>query len=259
MRRGVVALLLVLALPAEAGAKGDVAITVCGASGCAMVEGSAGVRSVLAHPREESIAPPPVAEFYSVRFAGEGDPRVGYYVPGAGLLATIDDAGERTGVEGVATWTRVPADGAEALARTVRGLRPFPEPVVRSAEVGYERVADPSGYAGLFELEPERASVPTRWDWKPIVLAADRPNPWTNGTRLAYSPSGKVLRRGQELVRLPDGVVADLEARAPLGGRADSRWKGALVGAASALLLVGLVAAVRGVRRAPRRPSPAAR
>jgi hypothetical protein len=261
VRRAAVALLLVLALPAEAGAKGDVAITVCGASGCAPVEGSAGVRIALAEPRSESVPPPPVGGFYSLRFAGNGEPGVAYYVPEGRLLATIDDAGDRTGVEGVATWTRVPTAGADALARTVRGLRPFGEPVVTGAEVGYESVDDPSGYLGLFELGARGAAVPARLDWKPVVLTADRPNPWTDGTRLAYSPSGKVLRRGQELVRLPDAVVADLEARAPLaaGAGGESRWKGALVGGAAALAVVGVVAVVRGARRALRRPSPAAR
>jgi hypothetical protein len=259
VRRGVLALLVALVLPAEAGAKGDVAVTVCGASGCVAVEGSARARSSLAHPDVESVSPPPVGEYYSLRFAG-AYPSHGYYVPRDRLLVTIDRAGARTGVDGVATWTPVPAAGAEALARAVRDLRPFQEPEVTRAEVGFEPVANPRGYLRLFEIESTGAAVPLRGDWRPIVLTADRPNPWTDGTRLQYSPSGKLLRRGQEIVRLDDAVADDLEARAALTDGGRTAWIGALVGAVLALALVFLVAAVaRAARRALRRPSPAAR
>jgi hypothetical protein len=255
VRRGVVALLIALVLPAEAGAKGDVAVTVCGASGCVDVAGSAQARSSLAHPEVESVAPSGVGEYYSLRFVG-AYPSRGYYVPGARLLVTVDRAGARTGVDGVATWTPVPAAGEQALARAVRGLRPFGEPRLTSAEVGFEPVANARGYLGLFDLETTGAAVPVRGDWRPIVLGADRPNPWTDGTRLSYSPSGKLLRRGQEILRLPDEVARDLDARAPLADDGGRAWTGALVGAALALALVCLAAAVlRGVRRAPRRRS----
>ena len=252
-----VALLLALVLPAEAGAKGDVAVTVCGASGCVAVEGNPSARSSLAHPDVESVPPPPAGEYYSLRFVG-GYPGRGYYVPQGRLLVTIDRAGARTGVDGVATWTPVPAAGAAAIARAVRNLRPFARPELTGGEIGFEPIADPSGYLRLFEVESTAAALPLGLDWRPIILTADRPNPWTDGTRLSYSPSGKVLRRGQEIVRLPDAMARDLDARSPLGGGA-SGWNGALVGAALGLALVCLVAAIaRGARRAPRRHSPAA-
>jgi hypothetical protein len=255
VRRGVLALLVALVLPAEAGAKGNVSVTVCGASGCVAVQGSARARSSLAHPHVESVPPPPVGEFYSLRFVG-AYPSRGYYVPGAELLVTIDRAGARTGVDGVATWTPVPAAGAEALERAIGGLRPFREPALTGAEVGFEAVEDARGYLRLFELESAGAAVPARGDWRPIVLSADRANPWTDGTRLSYSPSGNLLRRGQEIVRLEDAVAADLAARAPLADGGRTRWSGAFIAATLALALVCLAAAVaRGARRGPRRRS----
>jgi hypothetical protein len=260
MRRRVLVLLVALVLPAEAAAEGYVSVTVCGASGCVAVEGSPSARSSLAHPDVESVPPPPVGAYYSLRFAG-ADPSRGYYVPQARLLVTIDRAGARTGVDGVATWTPLPAAASEALARAVRDLRPFAQPELTGAEIGFEPVADPRGYLRLFEVESTGATVPVRGDWRPIILSADRPNPWTSGTRLSYSPSGKLLRRGQEIVRLPDETAADLEARNSLAD-ADAGgggwWRGALVGAAAALVLLGVGVAARGARRAPRPRSPAA-
>lgn len=260
MRRWVVALLVALVLATEAAAKGDVAVTVCGVSDCVAVEGSARARSSLARPNAESVPPPRIGEFYSLRFVAAGSaPNVGYYVPEAGLLVVIDEAGARTGVDGVATWTAVPAAGAAALAQAVDGLRPFPEPELTGAEVDFEPVADPSGYLDLFEVESAGDAVPSPGDWAPIVLSADRPNPWTDGTRLSYSPTGKLLRRGQEIVPLPAAVARDLEARAPLAEPGRQPWLGALIGAALALALVAFVAwFAKGVRRAPRRRSPAA-
>lgn len=261
MRRGVVALLVALVLAPEAAAKGDVAVALCGASGCAQVAADAPARSALAWPHLESVPPPPVGDFFRLRFAVRGGaPRVGYYVPDAGLLALVDGGGLRTGVEGVATWTRVPPAGAAALRRALEGLEPFPAPRLTSAEIGFRPVAEPRGYLELYGVEPAGRAVPAPGDWTPIVLGADRPNPWTDGTtRLAYSPSTRQLRRGQEVVRLPEAIAAAVEARAPLAEARPRAWLGAAGGAALALVLVGLAAlSVRGARRAPRRRSPAA-
>ena len=80
MRRGVVALLVALVLAPEAAAKGDVAVALCGASGCAQVAADAPARSALAWPHLESVPPPPVGDFFRLRFAVRGGaPRVGYY------------------------------------------------------------------------------------------------------------------------------------------------------------------------------------
>jgi hypothetical protein len=247
---------LALALPAEAAAKGDVAVTVCGANGCSEVVGDVAARSALAWPNLESVAPPPVDAFYSLRFEGDrgSGPKVGYYVPRHGLLAVVDAEGARTGVDGVATWTAVPEAAHSALAQAVEGLRPAGEPRLTGAEIGFRPVDEPRGYLELFEIEAAGPGPPPApGDWTPIVLEADRPNPWTDATRLAYSPSTKALRRGQEILRLPDDVAANLEARAPLEGA--RVWRGAFAGAAVALILVLVAVASRAARRAPRRRS----
>jgi hypothetical protein len=259
MSRGVAALLLALVLAPASAAKGTVAVTVCGANGCAEVGGDAEARTALAWPNLESVAPPPREAFYSLRFESQldGGPEAGYYVPNAGLLAVVDAEGVRTGVDGVVTWTPVPGAARAALAEAVEDLRPTGEPRLTGAEIGFRPVEEPRGYLELFDVEPAGpAPAPAPGDWTPIVLEADRPNPWTNGTRLAYSPSTKALRRGQEILRLPDEIASDLDARAPL---AEPRvWRGALAGAAVALVLLLVAVAARGGRRAPRPRSPAA-
>lgn len=236
-------------------------MTVCGASGCTELVADAPARTALAWPHLESVPPPAVDAFYSLRFgASGGAPRTGYYVPGAGLLAVVDDGGLRTGVDGVATWTAVPAAALGALRRAVAELRPFPRPTLTGGEIGYRRIEDVNGYLDLFSVEGHGPAAPAPADWQPIVLSGDRPNPWTDGaTRLLYSPSTKQLRRGQEIVRLPAGIAADVAARAPLAGTDVRVWRDAAVGAAVALVLLGVAAlAVRAARRGPRRRSPAA-
>ena len=133
------ALAALLAAPAPAGAKGAVAMSVCGANGCHRVERVAVRDGVDAYAR--AAAPRDAEPFFTVRArAHVSSGRVVEvfaldWLPGAGLARAY---GERS-------WTRPSAALAAALGRAARGLRPHP-----AAELG--SVADGPPTARVVEV-----------------------------------------------------------------------------------------------------------
>src|SRR3954462_5313954 len=129
-RAVLVVLLLALALPAWAVAKGpggvEAGITVCGEIGCATAAGEnpTGLRPPLAGER---TAPPSAgAPFYQVTLPmrtpapdGEGPLWEVLYVPSSGVLRSADGNGRPI-------WLALPPASRAAYDRLVRGSEPFP-------------------------------------------------------------------------------------------------------------------------------------
>lgn len=198
------------AFPASAAAKGPIELRVCGASGCEVFPpGSPGEEIAFALLDVESAVPlddfvpaPPLAPYYELRVAADwidswlGGPALRYWVPSAGV------------VFGGANWVRPPASTAADLARVTAGVEPWPAPHLEGVFVAGREVADLAPYAALFgELAPvdccfgEGVSIRARFD---------RPAPWSE-TRLEYVAADRLLVRGSDLVRAPDGLAAAIE------------------------------------------------
>jgi hypothetical protein len=126
----VIALAALLAVPAPAGAKGVVAMSVCGADGCHRVDRAAVRDTVDAYAT--ATAPRHAEPFFTVRAkARVSSGRVVEvfaldWLPQAGLTRPY---GERT-------WTQPSPKLAAALRRAANGLRPHPAAEVGSVDAG---------------------------------------------------------------------------------------------------------------------------
>ncbi len=158
---------------------------------------------------------PAPAPFYEIRYTidaeGESSQWSSWYVPSAKRLATVD---ERTGV----AWAPIDEPRLAALAK---GLKPFAQPEITSVTIGSRKITDnPASYLRLFTVESAGEAVPQGLaDWEPVVFHAKGKTPWTlEQTSLFYSASNGMLQRGIEIVKLPDGMAADVRSGDSLSG-----------------------------------------
>jgi hypothetical protein len=130
-------LVLVLPLPATAGAKEVGSLALCGTDGCHGVNGSK-AKQGFENGATEAQSPARAEPFLELRVrirAHEGERIPGFslrYLPTAGLLRSTDE-------RGYAAWTRPAPALAAALKRAARGLRPKP-----AALLGSLRAAPPA-------------------------------------------------------------------------------------------------------------------
>jgi hypothetical protein len=151
------ALLALLALPVTASAKEVKSATVCGASGCHTVTGSA-ARNVV--EGGGPAGPPAAAPFYSVRVkiaigAGRTDSWRTAWVPSRDRVRGLDEVNHRY------AWMTASAGQADALNAAARGLTPFPA----SRLSGWAR---PVSTATSPPPAPQQSE--TSFDWLPAVL-----------------------------------------------------------------------------------------
>jgi len=248
------ALLALLAVPAPAMAKELTKVEVCGADGCAAITGKTNLQNFGGSGEPDGSAAAP-APFYEIRYTidaeGESSQWSSWYVPSASRLATLD---ERTGV----AWARIDEPRLAALAKT---LKPFARPDITSVTIGSRKVTDgPSSYLRLFTVESAGEAVPQGLaDWEPVVFHAKGKTPWTlEQTSLFYSATNGMLQRGIEIVKLPDGMAADVRSGDSLsGGGTSFLWPTvlfALLAAAAVLIAASMIRPLRRrvfVRRTP--------
>ena len=241
------ALLALLTVPAPAMAKELTNVSVCGPDACAAITGETNLHNFGTGGEPDGTVPAP-AQFYEIRFTvdaeGESHQWSSWYVPSAKRLASVD---ERTGV----AWAPLDEPRLEALARS---LKPFARPEIDSVTIGSRKVTDnPASYLQLFTVESAGEAVPQGLaDWEPVVFHAKGKSPWTlDQTSLFYSPSNDMLQRGIEIVKLPDGMAADVRSGASLadGSGSSFPWRTVLFAllAAAALLVAAIM--IRPLRR----------
>ena len=207
MPRRFLLVLLALALPAAAQAKGPIKITVCGESGC-----SAASAAIHEDPfgggGSEPVRPAPPGAYYRLDLdAGGQDKWSIFFVPAARGLAIPNE-------RGWIDWRPLAGPAASVVRRLARTIEPFAQPRVSEALLDSRPLpGDPDSYLTLLHVDgpidlPDGESVA-------FELRSDRPSPWTNIVFRYYPADDVLLSATGAFVRLPPEFVADLEA--PLG------------------------------------------
>jgi hypothetical protein len=240
MRRITLVFMAALLFPAAAQAKGPIAITVCGESGCKAAGTWSGEHNPFDGTAVASTQAPAPSAYYRLDLELEGSERWSlYYVSIAGALALPDS-------RGWINWQTLGGSAASAVRRLARELEPFPRPDVSVALLDSQRLRGvPESYLALLDQAgpytlPEGESVL-------LELRSSRTSPWTNLSYLYY-PDVDVLQRAPgELVRLPGPVAADLEASvAPSSPATDGfTWAWLALGLAGAALVAAGVLCAR--------------
>lgn len=254
MKRLVVALALLvpLAVPAPAAAKGRTTAVLCGPEACKSLGNSQPLND-FGGPLGEMPAPAP---YYELRLTTEGHGEkytwTTWYVPSAKMFASLD---EREGVY----WMQF---GGPELT-TLRGrVKPFPTPEITAVTIGSRRVTDnPASYLKLFTVQTADAGAYPQGvaDWEQVTFISKQKSPWTLAqSSIHFSPSNGMLQRGIEVLKLPDEMAADLRDGDPLtGGSSTFPWRTvlfALFGAVALLVAASMIRPLRRrivVRRAP--------
>ena len=216
--KGLAVIVLVIgaaaAWPSVAAAKELTRAKICGAAGCTTVSDRKTL-NMLPAGGDTSGSPPPAAPFYTLHLTVEAEGRSyhfrTWFVPSSNMVANRDESGQTD-------WYAIFGAPSQKLMRTlVRGLAPFPRPVLTRVTVNGEPAADPGSYLSLLSIRSDEDALPGQADWQRIELSSARPTPWTNGaTYVTYSPSANLLWRGPDLIPLPDALAARLEARESL-------------------------------------------
>ena len=240
VKLGAAALVAAAALagaPATAAKSDPTSVELCGPSACVAAAGRAVVSAVKPGGQPTLDTPPP-APYLRLGPSGRlyhGDL---YYVPSSGMIAAALPAQLLTGESDV-VWYRPSPAGRRLLRRAARRVEPYTAPAITRVRVGGTTLTGraAASYARLWHARGERvAAAPS--DWRPIDLQADLASPWTvERAELLYAPAENVLERGRSLVRLPDGLAADIEALRPLD---DAREPGSALPLAAALVLAAL-------------------
>lgn len=238
------ALLGLLAAPGPAVAKVSQLskVEACGESGCNTIAGDK--LGNFPTGGDPTNALPPPAAYYEVRFVVDAENSwTSWYVPSAKLLASGD------GQQGV-QWT--PMDDPKMAALT-KGLKSFAKPEITAVTIGSRKVTDdPESYLRLFTVESTGYAVPQGLaDWVPILFQGNVESPWTGAeSGLFYSQSNGMLQRRIELVKLPNGVSADIRAGESLaGGGSIFAWRTVLFALLAAAALLIAASTIRPLRR----------
>jgi hypothetical protein len=230
-----------LAAAPAAGAKEDpMSVEFCGPSACTTAAGQDVVAAVSLDGLLTVDTPPP-APYVALGPPGRlyhGDL---WYVPRPGLLAAALPANLVTG-EKFVVWYRPNEQDRRVLRRVADRVEPYPTPAITRVRVGGDTITGraAASYARLWRAGGERvAASAAPSDWREIDLLADAPSPWTvERVELLYAARENVLARGRAVVRLPDGLAADIEG---LRALEDGRGLGRAWLPAGLLLLAALV------------------
>ena len=247
MKRIWFAILVALVFAPAADAKLS-SLSVCGPSGCRPVSGHALYDALLQWHSPQFTPPPALGVYYELRSTTLApNSQRAYFVP-SGPAVKADF------VTGRPDWMRSEPGAAAALEAAIPDLEPFPAPTISSAFVGPNPAADPAHYEALFDRFPSSPAPPPGTRRLSVTLRSTVPSPWTDGYNgLQYVAGLHLLHRGNEWVRLPDGLAEKIERDAgllPPAGSSGFPW-GVFAGLAGGLLVLagaGLVA-VRIARR----------
>jgi hypothetical protein len=246
MRRLLIAVLVVLALPAAAQAKEITGFALCGPNGCEKAD-VAGFGHRPPFTQEGQAAPGPTA-FYRLDFTVDGQSAFSSYYESRSGLATFEDG------PGHVVWTRLAPRLATAAKEAAKHVEAFPAPRVTGARVGGRRVTDdPASYARLLNIAGPIAVPRTNSGSMGISLEARDPNPWTSVMLLYYPADNILFRDTSTFIKIPAALAADIEAARPLGsgGGPGVPWITIAISSAGALLLAGILIRILR-RRAPR-------
>jgi hypothetical protein len=200
--------------PAAAQAKERItSAKVCGSTGCLTVNDARKASTLDGDGRV--VPPPPAAGFYTVELAQGAGGRIRstfYYVPSAATTLHAFKSGQSG--PSVRRWKAIAPRAVALLREVTRGLKPFPRPRLSSVRIGAKTVvAEADSYLRLFELPSTSAAGGSLAYSESIDLRSARPTPWTDADRdLSFSPSGGLLARGGQAVRIPEALLSDLRA-----------------------------------------------
>jgi hypothetical protein len=234
-----------LAVPGLAAAKELTKAEVCGVEDCTTVTGAALMRLANAGDGSTESASPP-GPYYRVtlttKHEGQSESWSIFYVPGD-RLALPEGQWEQIGGAALAEYKSATA-----------GLRPFPTPELVRVTIDGRVMKDPASYAALYTAgSKDGVSFSGLADWVPVETRFRGDTPWSGEPYLFFSPRNGTLQRGIEVVRLPEGMAADVRAGRSL--RADDGFPWAL---AAVIALAALLAA-SGTLWLARRREPAAK
>lgn len=235
-----------LVLPALAAAKELTKAEICGADECATVTGAALQRLANTGDGLTDPAPAPGA-FYRVTFTveheGESDSWSIYYVPGDRLALPEGE------------WEQIGPGALAEYHRATAGLDPFPAPTLERVTVDGRTVKDPASYTTLYTAGTPDGSVPSGLaDWIPVEMTFDRADtPWSGAPYIYFSPNNGMVQRGIDIVRLPDGMAADVRAGRSLEAGGGFPWAlAAVIALAVAFASAGVIWLARRRESAPR-------
>jgi hypothetical protein len=242
------ALAVLLALPPTALAKGETSVKICGPQGC---KAFGDARQLGGFPDGGPTGElPPPAPYYELHFTSRGGGASHtwstWYVPRSKFLADFD---EREG-------TRWMVMDEPKLAWAAAGLRPFPMPEIAAVTIGFRRVTtEPASYLRLLRVRAPNGTGYLRKgspnDWEQITFVSNQRSPWTlPQSNLHFSPSTGLLRRGVEVLKLPEELSSDLRHGRPIATDAPGfPVRTVVFGALVLLALLAAAGAVRPVRR----------
>ena len=268
------AALALAALATPAAAKEVKSAKVCGPSDCVTVE-NRWKATLLVSGEGGPGSPPPASPFYTVEVrieVPEEEEAVPawtfYYVPSAEMTRPAYDPRGDTGPSTHSWWT-ADSRAVALLDRITKGLEPFPKPDLSAVVTRSKTITQGAdSYLALYELPNTRGgrsgSLPVEYsEW--INLRSAQPSPWTDLPQdLSFSPSAGLMERGGQVVRIPEELLADIQAGRPLAaepaGGASFPWTtlaATLAAALAALVAIALLLRRVRIQFPRRRPSAA--
>ena len=226
-----------LALPPLSSAKELAKAEICGAETCKTITGPA-LRGLVGGGDGTSQSASPPGPFYRVTLTDrhENGSWSMFYVPAGRRLALPNG-----------DWLRMTEQTATAYRRETARLEPYPTPRLEEVLIDGRAVQDPSSYVALFTVGTTDNAVPSGVpEWIPLHMRFKGETPWSGKPSIYFSAEYGVLQRGLEIVKIPDGMAANIRSGRSIAASDGFPW---VIAAVIALALVGVVAGVSGLAR----------
>jgi len=167
---------LLLSGAAQAKAPPD-GFDVCGASACTHVAFPAAEQFWIGTFGSDGTQRSAPAAFYVMRWHwAPTDLESAYLIPAASAVRWNSGNGHPSG------WSGVDSAAAAIAAQVVKGIDPYPAPVMTRVTVGGREVANPQSYVQL--LSGKRSFAWVTGPWLRVTFESATASPWTDGSSI---------------------------------------------------------------------------